>query len=179
MRSVPVVNPPALRSLLICALLLFSIVTVQQASAATVTQGRKPAGIQATATYVNATLTEDTSWRGTIVVKGFLVIAAQTTLRIEPGTVIRFMPVSGSQQLPRLIVMGRIQSVGTVDRPILFAPGHALSNKSDWGGVLLLSSEKRNQFEYCRIEGAETGLEGRFSTVTAKALSITRSATSR
>ena len=158
-------------------LLVFSLCMALPAFAATVTQSRKPVANQVTATYVNTTLTEDTAWRGLIIVKGFFVVAPQTTLRIEPGTIVRFMAAPGSRQLPRLIVMGRIQSIGTADRPILFAPHQALSNKGDWGGILLLSSEKRNQFEYCHIEGAETGLEGRFSTVTAKALSITRSTT--
>jgi len=154
-----------------------SLCAVLPVSAATVTQSRKSFSEQVTATYVNATLTEDTAWRGVIVVKGHLMVAPQATLRIEPGTVVRFMPVKGARPLPRLVVMGRIQSIGTVDRPILFAPQYAVSNMGDWGGVLLLSSEKRNQFEHCRIEGAETGLEGRFSTVSAKALSITRSTT--
>jgi hypothetical protein len=144
-------------------------------SAAVVAQDRKEVTDQVAATYVNTTITEDTTWRGTVVVKGFLVVAPQATLRVDPGAVIRFMAVSGSQQLPRLIVMGRIQSIGTVDRPILFAPNRAKSNKGDWGGILLLASEKRNQFEHCRIEGAETGLEGRFSSVTANALTISRS----
>lgn len=146
-------------------------------SAAVVPQNLKSVSDKATATYVNATISEDTNWRGNILVKGFVVVASQATLRIEPGTVIRFEALTGSRQLPRLVVMGRIQSVGTVDRPILFAPNFLVSNKGDWGGVLLLTSEKRNQFDQCRIEGAETGLEGRFSTVTAKTVTIVNSTT--
>lgn len=164
-------------SYLYFALLVQFLLMVLPVGAATGPQDKKTTSEQVAVTYVNRTLTEDTSWRGTIVVKGFVVVAPQTTLRIEPGTVIRFMAVSGSNQLPRLVVMGRITSVGTVERPILFAPNHAISNKGDWGGLLLLSSEKRNQLEHCTIEGAETGLEGRFSNVIAKALSITKSRT--
>jgi len=145
--------------------------------ASSVQQNRKAVAEQVTATYVNSTLTEDTNWRGTIVVKGWLVVAAQTTLRIEPGTVIRFIAAKGSAQLPRLIVMGRIQSIGTVDRPILFTAGQANPGRGEWGGVLLLSSEKRNQFEYSRIEAADTALEGRFSTVAIKSLSVSNSRT--
>ena len=159
---------------LICLSLLF-LCNVMPVAAATTSSLRKTVSDQVTATYINATLTEDVTWRGLIVVKGSLVVAPQATLRIEPGTVIRFTALNGSRQVPRLVIMGRIQSIGTADRPIMFAPNLAISNKGDWGGVLLLSSEKRNQFEHCRIEGAETGLEGRFSSVTAKALSITRS----
>lgn len=153
-------------SVLICVVWLLSLGSVHAVAAE-----------QLTATYVNTTLSEDTHWRGTVVVKGSLVVAPQATLRIEPGTVIRFMAANGSLQLPVLVVRGRIQSIGTVDRPILFTSGHAIANKGNWGGVLLLSSEKRNLFEHCRIEGAETGLEARFSTVTAKALSVAQSTT--
>jgi len=163
--------------LLLCTLWMLSPAGVSTLYAAPAPQDRKSVSDQVSTTYVNSTFTEDVSWRGTILVKGFVVVAPQATLRIEPGTMIRFMASDGSKQLPRLVVMGRIQSVGTVDSPILFAPHQAVSNRGDWGGVLLLSSEKRNQLEHCRIEGAETGLEARFSTFTAKKLTITRSTT--
>ena len=137
--------------------------------------GRQAAS-QITAVYENATLTEDVTWRGTVVVKGALTVAPQATLRIDPGAEIRFAPAKGSRQLPRLIVMGRIQAVGTLDKPILFSPVTAAApRRGDWGGILLLSSEKRNQLEQCRIEGAETALEGRFSSFSAKSLFITAS----
>jgi hypothetical protein len=131
-----------------------------------------------TAAYENATITEDVTWRGTVVIKGALTVAPQATLRIEPGAEIRFSPAKGSRQLPRLVVMGRIQAVGTLDRPILFSPVTAAAAKrGDWGGILLLSSEKRNQLEQCRIEGAETALEGRFSGFSARSLFISASTT--
>lgn len=165
------------RSCLLWTLWMLSLFMAQPLSAATVSQNPKALPNQVTGSYASATLTEDTTWRGTIVIEGFLVVAPQTTLRIEPGSVVRFVPTKTSLQLPRLVIMGRIQSIGTAERPILFAPNHAVSNKGDWGGILLLSSEKRNQFEHCHIEGAETALEGRFSSFTAKWLSITRSTT--
>jgi hypothetical protein len=140
-------------------------------------QIKKTLSDQPTISYVNATISEDTTWQGTVLVQGFLTVSPQTTLRIEPGTVVRFMAANNSQQPPRLVVMGRIQCVGTVDRPILLAPNYANVSKGDWGGVLLLSSEKRNLFEHCRIEGAETGLEGRFSTLVTKALAVSKSNT--
>jgi hypothetical protein len=170
-----ILKPPFSRLSSVLVLLLLCM--AQPLSASRIPHNRKPAVDQVTATYDTATLTEDTSWSGVILIKGGVMVAPQTTLRIEPGTIIRFMPAKGSRQLSRLVIMGRIQSIGTADRPILFAPNQAISNKGDWGGLLLLSSEKRNQIEHCRIEGAETGLEGRFSTLTAKALSITRSTT--
>jgi hypothetical protein len=125
--------------------------------------------------YENATITEDVTWRGVVVIKGALVVAPQATLRIAPGTEIRFMAAKGSYQLPRLVVMGRIQAVGTLDNPIIFTS--ASLNNETWGGIQLLSSEKRNQLEHCSIECAETALEGRFSSISLKSVSITTSTT--
>ena len=81
----------------------------------------KPSVVNQSATvYENETITEDANWNGYVVVKGALIVAPQATLRIEPGTEILFTPSKGSRQLPRLVVLGRIQGVGTLDKPILF-----------------------------------------------------------
>ena len=147
-------------------------------SAAPEPQSPGPVVNQPATDYENATITEDVIWRGTVVVKGALVVAPQATLRIEPGTKIRFMVAKGSRQLPRLVIMGRIQAVGTLDQPILFTSTSESSVKNVvWGGILLLSSEKRNQLEHCRIEFAETAFEGRFSTISMKSVSIATSKT--
>jgi hypothetical protein len=106
------------------------------------------------------------------------VVAPQTTLRIEPGTEIRFRAAKGGSQRPGLVVMGRIQAIGSTEQPILFASSAATPVKTGaWGGILLLSSEKRNQLEHCRIESAETALEGRFSNITLKSVAISASIT--
>lgn len=117
--------------------------------------------------YEQGTLTEDVTWRGTVLIKGGLVVAPQATLRIEPGTTVRFARAGSGIGKARLVVMGRIQSIGTAERPILFSSDAPAPVKGDWGGILLLSTEKRNQFEHTAIEGAETGLEAHFSTFTA------------
>ncbi len=148
---------------------------VQNAPAAEPTT-RRPAG-QYSAVYDTATITEDATWNGTVLVKGALTVAPQATLRIEPGTVVRFAPARGVRQLPRLLVMGRIQASGSADRPILFSAGSAAPKRGEWGGILLISSEKKNQFEHCRIEGAETGIEARFSSFTARSVLIAQAAT--
>lgn len=127
--------------------------------------------------YENATLAEDVTWRGTVLVRGHLVIAPQATLRIEPGTVVRFMKSAIMRQAPRLVVMGRLQCNGTVENPVLFAPNFTAAARGDWGGILLLSSEKRNQCDNSRFEGAETAIEAHFSTFTAKGVTISRTGT--
>ena len=127
--------------------------------------------------YDNATITEDVTWRGTVLIRGALVVAPQATLRIEPGTTVRFARVEGGIRKARLVVMGRIQSIGTPERPILFTADAPTPVKGDWGGILLLSTEKHNQFEHTAVEGAETGLEARFSAFTAKSLRVSLSKT--
>ncbi len=127
--------------------------------------------------YENATLAEDVTWSGTVLVRGSLVIAPQATLRIEPGTVVRFMKSAILHQTPRLVVMGRLQCSGTVEKPVLFAPNFAEAARGDWGGILLLSSEKRNQCDNIRFEGAETAIEAHFSKFSAKGLTISRAGT--
>lgn len=152
-----------------------SVVNASGGTALTVE--RKAVLAQGDFSYENATLTEDVTWRGTVLVRGYLVIAPQATLRVEPGTVVRFMKSAILRQAPRLVVMGRLQCNGTVENPVLFAPNFAEAARGDWGGVLLLSSEKRNQCDNTRFEGAETAIEAHFSTFTAKGVTISRAGT--
>ena len=123
------------------------------------------------------TLAEDATWRGTILVKGFVVVPPQTTLRIEPGTVIRFVSHSGQSGGARLIIQGRLQAVGTAAAPIVMTSGRSAAAPGDWGGISLVSTEKRNILEHCRIEYAESGIDVRFSSINLKMVSITRSRT--
>lgn len=130
----------------------------------------------ATVVYDGAVLTEDVTWRGSILVRGFVVVAPQATLRIEPGTVVRFAS-SAAQQLPNLVVQGRLHAVGTSERPIVLTTDRSMPVRGSWGGIVLLSTEKRNLLEQCRIEYAETGIDLRFSTVTLKDVSIVQART--
>lgn len=129
-------------------------------------------GAKSDFSYENATISEDVAWKGSVVIRGYLLVAPQATLRIEQGTEIRFMKSPLAGQLPRLVVMGRIQCNGTPDNPVRFAPHTAQSARGDWGGILLLASEKRNLLEFCRIEGATTAIEALFSTFAARGVTI-------
>lgn len=126
---------------------------------------------QATTVYDGTVLTEDVTWRGSILVRGFVVVAPQATLRIDPGTVVRFAATS-VQQLPNLVVQGRLHAVGTSERPIVMTSDQIKPVRGSWGGLVLLSTEKRNMLERCRIEYAETGVDVRFSSVTLKSVAI-------
>jgi hypothetical protein len=125
----------------------------------------------ATPVHDGAVLTEDATWRGSIVIRGSIVVAPHATLRIEPGTVVRFAASAG-QQLPSLVVQGRLHVAGTSERPIVLKSDHPVPTRGSWAGIVFLSTEKNNLLEGCRIENADTGIDIRFSTVTLKSVSI-------
>ena len=121
--------------------------------------------------YTEAVISEDVTWRGSILVRGFVVVAPQATLRIEPGTVVRFVKTAPGH-LQNLIVQGRIHASGSVDQPIVFTSDSAAPFRGEWGGIVLLSTEKRNQLDQCRIKYAQSGIDARFSSITLNAVFI-------
>lgn len=147
------------------------------AEQAPVRDARQAVVTQGDFSYENATLTEDITWSGVVVIRGYLLIAPQATVRIEPGTTVRFMKSAILHQTPRMVVMGRLQCSGTVEQPVLFTSNFAEVRRGDWRGIMLLSSEKRNQCENCLFEGAEIAIEARYSTFTAKGVTISRALT--
>ncbi|MCE1226904.1 MAG: right-handed parallel beta-helix repeat-containing protein [Geobacteraceae bacterium] len=149
-----------------------------QADAARVQQKPARTAIDKAGTVLtNKTVAEDMVLRGTVLIKGALVVTPQATLRIDPGTRILFAPAPGSAELSRLVVQGRIVASGTVQQPILFAPALNQPLAGDWGGVVLLNSEKKNSFDHCRIEGAQTGIEAHFSRFTGRGVMVSKSRT--
>jgi len=119
--------------------------------------------------YRNQTITEDVVWRGEILIEGGVTIATQSTLTIEPGTVVRFRRTDeeGGDN-PLLLVHGRILAFGGAEKPVLFTSNFAEPQPGDWQGIVIMASEKKNLLENCRIAGAETGIEALFSTITMK-----------
>lgn len=135
-----------------------------------------PAAEPVATIYDGAVLTEDVTWRGSVLVRGSVVVSPQATLRIDPGTVVRFASTPAAQ-LPNLVVHGRLQATGTLDRPVTFTSDRTRSVRGSWGGIVFLSTEKRNILDQCRIEYADTGIDVRFSTVTLKSVSIVQAQT--
>lgn len=131
---------------------------------------------QAASVYDRTVLTEDVTWRGSILVHGFVVVAPHATLRIDPGTVVRFAPAADGQ-LPVLVIQGRLHAAGTSERPILLTTDKSREVRGSWGGIVLLTTEKRNLMEHCRIEYAETGIDLRFSVITLQSVSIVHAQT--
>lgn len=125
--------------------------------------------------YGDRVLTEDTVWKGVVLVEGAVTIAPQATLTIEPGTVLYFRGKEPSAAA--LVVQGRLAAAGTKESPIVFTSSFAVPAAGDWQGVMLLGSEKRNVLENCRIDAAQTGLEAIFSNLTLKSVRAERSKT--
>ncbi|MDD2582688.1 MAG: right-handed parallel beta-helix repeat-containing protein [Desulfuromonadaceae bacterium] len=126
--------------------------------------------------YDGVVLTEDVTWSGSILVQGFVLVAPNVTLRIDPGTVVRFAAAADGQ-LPGLVIQGRIHAAGTSEQPIAFTSDQSSPLRGSWGGIVLLSTGKHNLMEHCRIEYAETGIDLRFSTVALQSVSIVQART--
>lgn len=123
--------------------------------------------------YRDAILTEDTAWRGEVFVEGSLTVAPQTTLTLEPGTVVRFRrTVAGEGAGPLLLVQGRLVVRGSAEAPVRFTSSFPDPRAGEWQGIVFLGSEKKNLLEQCRVEGAVVGIDTSFSTVTLKDVSL-------
>lgn len=130
------------------------------------------------ALYGDAVLNEDVTWRGEVLVSGVVTVAPQATLTVEPGTTVRFDGSAGlSAGRALLLVHGRLVASGTREKPVLFTSRFAEPMRGDWQGIVMLGSEKRNLLENCRLEGAETGLDASFSTITLKSVFFDRCTT--
>lgn len=117
--------------------------------------------------YRDATLTEDVTWHGEVLVEGGVTVSPQATLTVEAGTVVRFRTASGDRSSAAvLLIQGRILVSGTNEKPVLFTSGYEEPRSGDWQGIVLLASEKKNLIEHCQVEGAETGLDASFSRFT-------------
>ena len=136
---------------------------------------RAEARFTAASVYRDRLLSEDTVWRGEVLVEGTVTVAPQATLSIEPGSVIRFRRAGA--RVPLLLVQGRLVAAGSKDSPIVFGSNFAQPVAADWQGVMLLGSEKKNILENCRIEGAQTGIEALFSSVALKNVRVERATT--
>jgi len=122
--------------------------------------------------YRDAYLSEDTTWRGEVLVEGGVTVASPATLTIEPGTVVRFRRGRKGATNPVLVVQGRIQTNGTEQKPVVFSSAYEEPLPGDWLGIIVLGSEKKNVVRYARITGATTGLDVLFSTINVQSVFI-------
>jgi hypothetical protein len=114
-------------------------------------------------------ISEDSQWNGAIQVDGTVTVAPQATLTILPGTVVRFAADSG------LLVLGRVVAKGSPAELIILTSLYLEPLASDWHGIVMTGTSKKNLLEYLKIEGAETGIYARFSSVELKNLRVEKS----
>lgn len=112
---------------------------------------------------------EDVQWQGRVRLDGWITVAPQATLTVSPGATVRLAPGTGIHLLGRIVVKG------TAENPVLIAPLSREPVPGEWRGIVISGSEKNNLLEHVRIEGAQTALLARFSSFSARSLTIGRS----
>jgi len=112
--------------------------------------------------------TQDTLWEGKLQLDGWVTVAPQATLTISPGTTVRVAPGKG------INIQGRIVIKGTAEMPVLISSLAHNTAPGGWRGIIFTATEKKNMLENVVIEGAETGIQARFSNFTSGWLSVSR-----
>lgn len=115
-----------------------------------------------------AYITEDTTWSGTVILRGQNVVRRGVTLTILPGTVVKFAWIDEDGDGigdGELTVEGRLIAKGTGDAPILFTSAKESPKPKDWTFVQI-SVSKDSLVEHCIFEYAFSGLQVHYSTAT-------------
>jgi len=121
---------------------------------------------------VSGEIAEDTTWeaKNIYILNGKVVVGQGVTLTIEPGTIIKGKPGSGSLASALIVQRdSRIEAVGTADNPIIFTAeadnivvGQTAGTNLDandrglWGGVIVLGrapASFKNDVNEVQIEG--------------------------
>jgi hypothetical protein len=106
-------------------------------------------------------ISEDTDWFGEILVTDTVVVLPNVTLRIHPGTKVRFVHYRGYREPElklSLIVRGQILANGTSDQPIYFTSDAPDPQNGDWSLLRLISNTGQSEFNWCVFEFAQHGL---------------------
>lgn len=109
---------------------------------------------------------ETWTWQGTRRIADFVEIPAGVTLRLAPGTALRFAFVDRDGDGvgdAGLHVLGRLEALGTPAAPITFTSAEADPQPGDWQG-LVLDNSADNLFTDCRFEYAQHALHAHFSS---------------
>jgi hypothetical protein len=106
------------------------------------------------------------TWQGTRRIAEFIEIPAGVTLRLAPGTILRFAFVDRDGDGigdAGLHILGRIEAVGTPAAPIVFSSAETDPQPGDWQG-LVFDNSKGNLFTESRFEYAQHALHAHFSS---------------
>ncbi len=109
-------------------------------------------------------ITTSTTWRGTILIEGDVVVEPKAILTIEAGTRVYFRPnmdkMRGGADKTRseLLVKGVLIVKGTQDNLVLFSSATQEPHMGDWYGIRLLNPRESSIINYARIEYAYNGI---------------------
>ena len=120
--------------------------------------------------YDHGYITQDTTWSGTVILRGQTVVKRGSTLTILPGTVVKFEWIDEDGDDigdGELTVEGRLVARGTKERFITFTSARENPRMKDWTYVQI-SVNKDAVVEYCRFEYGFTGVQVHYSTATIR-----------
>lgn len=131
--------------------------------------GRQPEKKEPRLFYADHVLAEDTVWSGEVEIEGVLLVGRKATLRIRPGTRVRFRKTDRDNDGigdGEIRILGRLLAEGTPGLPILFESAAAKPQPRDWSYLLLFASGKKSVIDHCRFRHAFSGVQVHFSTAT-------------
>ncbi|MBE9602925.1 hypothetical protein [Pedobacter sp. MC2016-24] len=140
------------KQLLACAL---SVLVFMAGCSKNPTEVEEPTGPTTGVVEVSTDIAANTTWTADKIylLKGNIFVTGNTTLTIEPGTIIKGDKASkGSLIISR---GAKIMAVGTVEKPIVFTSSQASGARApgDWGGVILLGKGVCNNGTSNVVEG--------------------------
>ncbi|MDF1552823.1 MAG: NosD domain-containing protein [Deferrisomatales bacterium] len=113
-------------------------------------------------------LTSDTVWAGEVAINGQVLVAADATLLIMPGTTVRFeaIPDSSPTEKAGLVIHGRLLAQGREDSPILLTSSSNTPRPADWSGIAFEAPRQPvSRISWGRIEHAAEGVRVSASSV--------------
>ena len=100
-------------------------------------------------------------WSGEIFVSRYLVVLPWVTLKIQPGTVVKFKhsrDYKNPQRAGLVVDGGRLEAIGTPDQQIWFTSDAKDPINGDWDMIVISNSKKENIFKYVILEYAQLGI---------------------
>ena len=116
------------------------------------------------------------TWSGERRIADLVEVPAGVTLRLEPGTVLRFAFIDRDGDGigdAGLHVLGRIEAPGVPGAPVVLTSAERDPQPGDWQG-LLFDNSRGNVFTECRIEYAHHALHAHFSAGTLRRCRLER-----
>lgn len=112
------------------------------------------------------TISQSTTWSGTVIIEGDVTVLKNVRLTIEPGTKVLFRPQmdktgSGEDKTrSELIIKGALKVDGKPGPRgnVLFSSAAKEPRMGDWYGIQLINNKERSLINYATIEYAYSGL---------------------